>query len=156
MSDRATSKASDKESATVAATYTPSSGTRPRAVRPRLSTATEVDPQLRDIRTADREHFVAFDLDVRHRLIERRTVAIGSLVGVEVHPREVFRPAIANGAAAIIVAHNHPSGDPSPSRQDLELTRRLREVGELCGVVLLDHLVVAAGGYVSLAERCWL
>jgi DNA repair protein RadC len=74
---------------------------------------------------------------------------------VEVHPREVFKPAIVNSASAIIVAHNHPSGDPSPSRQDVEMTERLREVGTLLGIPVLDHLVFASEGYVSLAERNW-
>jgi DNA repair protein RadC len=157
MSDQVTPKASDSEMSTEPVTYTPSSETRPPpAPRPRLANALDVDHQLRDIRDADREHFVTFDLDVRHRLIERRLVAIGTLTGVAVHPREVFRGAIVNGAAAIIIAHNHPRGDPTPSRQDLELTRRIKEVGELCGIQVLDHLVVGAQGYVSLAERGWV
>ena len=83
-------------------------------------------------------------------------IARGSLTGVEVHPREVFRPLIRASAAAALLCHNHPSGDPSPSRQDLELTARLKEVGELCGIAILDHVVVAAEGYTSLAERGWL
>lgn len=122
----------------------------------RIGCAGDVYAALADLRGADREHFVAFDLDARHRLIARRVVHIGTLVGVEVHPREVFRPAIANGAAAIIVAHGHPSGDPMPSRQDVEITARLREVAELVGIPLLDHVVVAKGGFVSLADRGWL
>ena len=121
----------------------------------RLASARDVYEALADLRAADREHFVAFDLDIRHRVIARRVVHIGTLCGVEVHPREVFRPAIVNAAAAIIVAHNHPSGDPSPSRQDIEVTQRLRETGALVGIALLDHVVFAAEGYVSLAERDW-
>jgi RadC-like JAB domain len=157
MSDHTGPKASDGEITTEAAIYTPLSETRrPSTARPRLASATDVDRELRDIRDADREHFVTFDLDVRHRLIERRVVAIGSLTGVEVHPREVFRGAIVNGAAAVVFAHNHPSGDPTPSRQDIDLTQRLREVGELCGIQVLDHLVVGAQGYISLAERGWI
>ena len=157
MSEQATPQASDSEIGAAESIYTPSSEARQELpTRRRLASASQVDQELRDIREADREHFVAFDLDVRHRIIERRTVAIGTLTGVEVHPREVFRPAIANGAAAIIVAHNHPSGDPTPSRQDVELTRRLREVGELCGIALLDHLIVGTGGYTSLQERGWM
>ena len=68
----------------------------------------------------------------------------------------MFRALIKAGAAAVIFCHNHPSGDPTPSRQDIELTDRLREVGELCGIPVLDHVVVGAGGYVSLAERCMM
>jgi DNA repair protein RadC len=101
------------------------------------------------------EHLVAFDLNARHQVLERRVVHIGSLTGVEVHPREVFRGALINAAAAMIIAHNQPTGDPAPSRQDIELTRRLREVGDLLGIAVLDHVVVAADGYISLAERDW-
>ena len=88
-----------------------------RSTRPRLASAQDVYAALADIRTEDREHFIVFDMDVRHRVIARRIVHIGTLTGVEVHPREVFKPAIINSAAAIIIAHNHPSGDPSPSRR---------------------------------------
>jgi DNA repair protein RadC len=82
-------------------------------------------------------------------------LARGSLTGVEVHPRDVFRPLIRAAAAAVIFCHNHPSGDPTPSRQDVELTTRLREVGELVGISVLDHVVVGFEGYTSLAERSW-
>jgi DNA repair protein RadC len=122
---------------------------------PQLSGACEVYRALEDLRREDREHFVVFDLNVRNRVIARRVVHIGTLSSVDVHPREVFKPAIVNSAAAIIVAHNHPSGDPSPSRQDLEITERLREGGSLLGIPVLDHVVFASEGYVSLAERNW-
>jgi DNA repair protein RadC len=92
------------------------------------------------------EEFWLLGLNVRHRLVREFFVARGSLSGVEVHPREVFRPLIKAGVAAAIAGHNHPSGDPTPSRQDIELTARLREVGDLCGIPLLDHLVVTSGG----------
>lgn len=101
------------------------------------------------------EEFWVLGLDVRHRVLVDQAVARGSLTGVEVHPRDVFRVLVRAGAAAVIFCHNHPSGDPSPSRQDIELTTRLREVGEMCGITVLDHVVVGAGGYVSLAERAW-
>jgi DNA repair protein RadC len=101
------------------------------------------------------EEFWAVALDVRHRVQTEVCLARGSLTGVEVHPRDVFRPLIRNAAAAVIFCHNHPSGDPTPSRQDVELTTRLREVGELCGIPVLDHVVVAWDGYTSLAERNW-
>src|SRR5438270_8144563 len=98
MSDEPEAKASDSETGTDPVTYTPSSDRRkPGTTRPRLASAADVERQLRDIRDADREHFVAFDLDVRHRVIERRLVAVGTLTSVEVHPREVFRRAIVNG-----------------------------------------------------------
>jgi DNA repair protein RadC len=102
------------------------------------------------------EEFWALALDVRHRLQFELCAARGSLTGVEVHPRDIFRPLIRASAAAVIFCHNHPSGDPAPSRQDIELTARLREVGELCGISVLDHVVVAADGFTSLAERGWL
>lgn len=136
--------------------YRPQSAPRI-AVNParRLASAADVHQEVLDLRDSDREHFVAFDLNVRHRIIARRVVAIGTLSSVDVHPREVFKPAITNSAAAMIVVHNHPSGDPEPSRQDIELTRRLREVGELCGIPILDHVIIGSEGYVSLAERGW-
>jgi DNA repair protein RadC len=101
------------------------------------------------------EEFWALALDVRHRLQAEMCLARGSLTGVEVHPRDVFRPLIRSAAAAVIFCHNHPSGDPTPSRQDLELTARLREVGDLCGIAVLDHVVVGWEGFSSLAERNW-
>lgn len=96
-----------------------------------------------------------FDLDGRHRVIARRLVAIGTLSTVETHPREVFRQAIANGAAAVVLAHNHPSGDVVPSAADIEITVRVRQVGELIGIAVLDHVVVTAGGFTSIAGRGW-
>jgi DNA repair protein RadC len=99
------------------------------------------------------EEFWMLALDVRHRLLFENCVARGSLTGVEVHPRDVFRTLIRGAAASVIFCHNHPSGDPTPSRQDLELTKRLREVGELCGISVLDHVVVASDGFVSIASR---
>jgi DNA repair protein RadC len=101
------------------------------------------------------EEFWAVALDVRHRVQGELCVARGSLTGVEVHPRDVFRPLIRSAAAAVIFCHNHPSGDPTPSRQDVELTARLRDVGELCGIPVVDHVVVGWEGYASLAERNW-
>jgi DNA repair protein RadC len=101
------------------------------------------------------EEFWMLALDVRHRVLLETCVARGSLTGVEVHPRDVFRILIRGAAASVIFCHNHPSGDPTPSRQDLELTTRLRQVGELCGITVLDHVVVASDGFVSLASRGW-
>jgi DNA repair protein RadC len=101
------------------------------------------------------EEFWLIALNVRHYVLADELCARGSLTGVEVHPRDVFRRLIALGAAAVIFCHNHPTGDPAPSRADLELTGRLREVGELCGIPVLDHVVVAATGHVSIADRGW-
>jgi DNA repair protein RadC len=102
------------------------------------------------------EEFWVLALDVRHRVIAETMSARGTLSGVDIHPRDVFRPLIAAGAAACIFAHNHPSGDPSPSRSDITLTQRLREVGELVGIPVLDHIVIGFDSYASLAERNWL
>lgn len=113
----------------------------------------DVVPWLAEWRDARREHFVAFDLNARHQLLARRLVSVGSLSASIVHPREVFQPAVAGSAAGVIVAHNHPSGDPEPSPEDVAVTRRLREAGELLGIELLDHLVVAGRGWVSLKAR---
>jgi DNA repair protein RadC len=133
-----------------------SAGRRPERGQ-RLGAAGEVFAHYRArLGSASTEEFWALGLDVRHRLIFEACVARGSLTGVEVHPRDVFRPLIRAGAAAVIFCHNHPSGDPTPSRQDFDLTARLKEVGALCGITVLDHVVVASEGHVSLAERGWL
>lgn len=131
------------------------SGSRPLRGQP-LGQASDVWTHLR-ARLAHNpvEEFWALGLDVRNRIQTELCLARGSLTGVEVHPRDVFRPLIRAAAAAAIFCHNHPSGDPSPSRQDVELTERLRQVGDLCGITVLDHVVVGAEGFVSLAERGW-
>jgi DNA repair protein RadC len=132
------------------------SGSRPERGR-RLAAASDLWSHFRArLAFAPSEEFWVIGVDVRHRVVFEGCIARGSLTGVEVHPREVFRPLIRACAAAALLCHNHPSGDPSPSRQDLELTARLKEVGELCGISVLDHVVVAADGYTSLAERGWL
>lgn len=111
---------------------------------------------LRDeFRGLDRERFMALYLDARHRVRALETVSTGSLNASLVHPREVFKPAIALSAAAVIVAHNHPSGDPRPSGDDLELTGRLDRCGELLGIALLDHLVVGDADITSIREYGW-
>jgi DNA repair protein RadC len=80
-------------------------------------------------------------------------VARGTLASVDVHPREVFRRLIVDAAAAAFIVHNHPSGDPEPSADDLALTARLRDVGQLVGIPILDHVVIGSDGFVSLADR---
>jgi len=99
------------------------------------------------------EEFHILLLDARHMLKRHEMLARGSLAGVDVHPREVFAPAIRYRAAAILCAHNHPSGDATPSRQDIELTRRLVEVGELVAIPVVDHIVIGTDGrYQSFSE----
>lgn len=92
-------------------------------------------------------------LDGKHRLRRMVRVSEGTLTNAMVHPREVYAPALAERAAAVIAVHNHPSGDPEPSEDDLRVTRRLIDTGVLLGVPLVDHVIVAEGGYVSLRER---
>jgi len=99
-----------------------------------------------------REEFHALMLDTRHRLLGHRLISVGSLQSSIVHPREVFRPAIRLAAAALVVGHNHPSGDPHPSEEDEAVTERLREVGRVLGIPLLDHLVLGAREFHSFAE----
>jgi hypothetical protein len=118
-----------------------------------LSRPEDVVPLLHDWRLARREHFVGFYLNARNQLLLRELVSVGSLSASIVHPREVFTPAIARGAAGVIVAHNHPSGDPEPSPEDLAVTRRLADAGTLLGIELLDHVVIAERGFVSLKAR---
>lgn len=99
------------------------------------------------------ETFWVLALDAKHRLLATRQVAQGSVTSVEVHPREVFQGPVRESAAAVIVAHNHPSGDPEPSREDERLTLRLLQAGEILGIPLLDHVIVAGRSFVSLAAR---
>jgi DNA repair protein RadC len=107
----------------------------------------------KDIRAVNREHFVGFYLNSRHQVLRREMISIGSLNASIVHPREVFRPAIVLSAASRVLAHNHPSGDTTPSEEDLAITRRLTEAGRLLGIELVDHVVVAESGYTSFRER---
>ena len=109
--------------------------------------------ELGDLASLRKEHFVALYLDACHRPLHRETVSVGTLTASLVHPREVFAPALERPAAALIVAHNHPSGDPAPSREDRETTRRLCEAGRILGLPVLDHLIVASRGYFSFRER---
>jgi DNA repair protein RadC len=99
------------------------------------------------------ETFGLLALDVRHRLKREAVISVGCLTSSLVHPREVFQEAVVARAAALILFHNHPSGDPEPSPEDVALTRRLVAAGALMGIEILDHLVLGAGRYVSLKER---
>lgn len=121
------------------------------AVRPLIDSVEAAAALLRPhLLDKSKEHVVALLLDNRHRLIRFAPIAIGSLSASLVHPRELFKEAIAASAAAVLVAHNHPSGDPEPSAHDLELTRRLAAAGALLGIEVVDHLIIAAQGVVSL------
>ena len=104
------------------------------------------------LRRLAHERFVVVLLDGRHRVLGEEMVSQGTLTASLVHPREVFRPALRASAAAVILVHNHPSGDPTPSSEDRSVTERLARAGEILGVRVLDHVVVAERGYVSLRE----
>ncbi|MCL6580053.1 MAG: DNA repair protein RadC [Firmicutes bacterium] len=108
---------------------------------------------MEDMRYLDREQFRIVLLDSKNHVLGVRTVSVGSLSASIVHPREIFKEAIARSSAAIILVHNHPSGDPTPSREDVEVTRRLVEAGKLLGIEVLDHVVVGDNRYVSLKEK---
>jgi len=108
------------------------------------------------IRSASREHFLALYLNARNVVIHEETVSVGSLNANIVHPREVFRPAINRSAAAVILIHNHPSGDVTPSQEDLNLTARLVEAGRLLGIEVLDHLIVAESRYLSFRSESYI
>lgn len=102
---------------------------------------------------ADREHFVVLLLDTQNRIIGIHTVSVGTLDASLVHPREVLKPAILANAASIVLAHNHPSGDPSPSPEDRTVTRQMRDAGALLGIEVHDHIVLGdAPRYYSFAE----
>jgi len=101
---------------------------------------------------ADREEFVVLLLDVKNKLLGFHVVSVGSLTSSIVHPREVYKVAILGNAAAIILLHNHPSGDPTPSAEDLSITTRLHQIGEMLGMRVLDHIVIGDGRYVSFVD----
>lgn len=122
-------------------------------VRRNVSSAADVYDAFRTTCTAaDRESFFSVLLDTKHRVLGVEEAARGSLTSTIVHPREIFKAVILASAAAVIFVHNHPSGDPTPSREDVEITRRLREAGELLGIRVLDHVVVGHDRYVSMVD----
>lgn len=105
-----------------------------------------------ELRDLEQEVFLVVLLDQRHRVLREHRVSVGTLTETLVHPREVFAPAIREAAAAVAVVHNHPSGDPAPSREDKEVTARLRRAAEVLGIRLLDHVIVGEGRYTSFVE----
>ncbi|WP_223068264.1 RadC family protein [Paenibacillus caui] len=105
------------------------------------------------LRYLQKEHFVCLFLNTKNHLIGQETLSIGSLNASIVHPREVFRAAIKCSSASIVCAHNHPSGDPAPSPEDIHITKRLCEAGEIVGIDVLDHIIVGDGEFVSLKEQ---
>lgn len=108
---------------------------------------------MEDMRYARKEFFKVLLLNVKLEVIGMETVSVGELSGAPVHPRESFEPAIRKGAAAVCFAHNHPSGDPTPSEDDLKITQRLMECGDILGIRVLDHIIIGDGVYSSLKEE---
>jgi DNA repair protein RadC len=120
-------------------------------IRSAVDASTLLHTYLEDV---DREHFVVIMLNQKNKVIGMNTVSVGSLTASVVHPREVWKPAILSNAAAIILAHNHPSGDCQPSKEDRALTARLVEAGKLLGISILDHIVIGGEGkYFSFADE---
>lgn len=117
-----------------------------------ILSAQDVWNKMEDLRDSKKEHFVIFYLDMQNQIIEREIISVGTLNESLIHPREVFEPAIAHSAAQVIIAHNHPSGGLDPSQEDLEITNRLAEAGELLGIEILDHVIISKDGFQSLKE----
>ncbi|WP_078556898.1 RadC family protein [Bacillus alkalicellulosilyticus] len=111
---------------------------------------------MEDMRSLSQEHFVILLLNTKNHVLHRQTIFIGSLNASLVHPREVFKESFRRSAASIIALHNHPSGDPGPSREDIEVTKRLAECGKLLGIELLDHIIIGDRKFVSLKEKGYI
>jgi DNA repair protein RadC len=111
---------------------------------------------MNDMRFLTQEHFVCLYLNTKNQVLHRQTIFIGSLNSSIVHPREVYKEAFRRSAASIICVHNHPSGDPTPSREDIEVTKRLAECGKIIGIDILDHIIIGEKKYVSLKEKGYL
>jgi DNA repair protein RadC len=124
----------------------------PDSAAPAVTSPREALLQFQDLRTSPKECFAVLYLNTRNQPVGCERVAVGGLNVAALQPREVFAPAISLGAAAVILAHNHPSGDPTPSPEDLGVTRHLLEAGRLLGVEVLDHLVICAERFRSLRE----
>ena len=106
-----------------------------------------------DIRDLKKEHLVSFCLDAHNQTLERTLVSIGTANSTMVHPREVFEPAIRNLASSVIIVHNHPSGNPEPSHEDIQLTERLVSAGKILGITLQDHVIITSQGFLSFQQR---
>jgi len=116
----------------------------------KLVTSTQVETFLSDIRDLAQEVFVVVSLNAQNQVIQRHLVSIGTVSSALVHPRECFRPAILDGASFVVLGHNHPSGNPSPSSEDIKITRQLIHAGHHIGITVLDHVII---GNQSLSMR---
>lgn len=122
-------------------------------LNPPISKPADVLPLLRDIRGKKKEYFVGIYLNSCNQIICQEEISIGTLDASLVHPREVFEPAIQKGASGIILVHNHPSGNPHPSKQDIEVTLRIKQAGELMGIEIIDHLIISQQSFFSMKEE---
>ncbi len=100
-----------------------------------------------------KEHFIAIHLDTKNKIVCVDTISIGSLTSSIVHPREVFKSVLLSSAASIAIVHNHPSGTPEPSKDDINITKRLKEAGDFLGIPVIDHIIIGNGCYISLIEK---
>ena len=119
----------------------------------RISSPSDAYTVLKRYANARTERFLVVLLNGAHDVVSTRIITVGLLNRTIVHPREVFRPAIVESAAAIVLSHNHPSNRLDPSPEDLEITRRLQDAGEILGIPVLDHLVIGRSGFLSMVER---
>ncbi|QEY19259.1 JAB domain-containing protein [Psychrobacillus sp. AK 1817] len=122
-------------------------------IRSPKDAATYLMPEMSSL---TQEHFVTLFLNVKNQILHKQTIFIGSLNASIVHPREIFREAVKRSAASIICAHNHPSGNPSPSTEDIDVTKRLMEAGRLMGIELLDHVIIGDHQFISLKEKGYM
>lgn len=118
----------------------------------RYTSPDQIFQTFKFLRNETKEYFISIHLDGKNRIVCIDQVSVGSLNQSIVHPREVFKTSLLSSAAAMILVHNHPSGDPTPSREDMEITKRLKEVGDLLGISVLDHIVIG-DTYTSFVER---
>ena len=125
----------------------------PEWVSMRFTQPQQVFEMFRDLHRETKEHFVVLHLDGKNRIVCFDRVSIGSLNQAIVHPREVFKTACLSNAAAILLVHNHPTGDPTPSSEDIAITKRLKESGDVLGIKVLDHIIVGDNEFLSFVER---
>jgi DNA repair protein RadC len=124
-----------------------------RGAKPSITSPADTLPHLSHIRDQKKEHFQVLCLNARNQVIHHETISIGSLSSSIVHPREVFQLAIEHTAASVILAHNHPSGDTTPSRDDIDVTRRLQNAGEILGIDVIDHIIISHDDFLSMKEQ---
>ena len=125
-------------------------GLSPRPALPLIEDTAQAVEQLQDIKAQRKEHFVGLYLNARHELLHKELISIGTVNASIVHPRDVFAPALLHNAVAVIVAHNHPSGDATPSAEDVAVTNRLEDAGQLLGITVFQHIIITEYGYATL------